>query len=145
MSFSRLVHKIHYPTSTFITQGIYFFFLMVNLKLKLIFLTPSPSRDKNSCRDFSLTFLRIHNSIQHILTSSFNIQSIFLFNHLFIGLFFTFHYLFLFIVSFNSSVIFSMMTTSLLFDKDSARGCQALTWYRVRNILFQLCSAPDDL
>ena len=46
-------------------------------------LTPPPSRDKNSFRDLSLTFLQIHNSIQHILT---HILTHFLFNNLFIGL-----------------------------------------------------------
>ena len=32
----------------------------------------------------------------------------------------------------------------VFFNKDSARGCRALTWYQVRNILARLCFAPDD-
>lgn len=32
----------------------------------------------------------------------------------------------------------------IFFNKDSARECRVLTWYPVRNILAQLCFAPDD-
>ena len=32
----------------------------------------------------------------------------------------------------------------IFFNKDSARGCRALTWYQVRNILSRLCFVPDD-
>ena len=38
-----------------------------------------------------------------------------------------------------SSAIFPVFS-----NKDSARGCRALTWYQVRNILARLCFAPDD-
>ena len=37
-----------------------------------------------------------------------------------------------------------LKTLSSLLNKDSARGCRALTWYQVRNILARLCFAPDD-
>ena len=59
-------------------------------------------------------------------------------------LIFTFVYPFLFIASYNSSIFSAILTISLLFYNDLARGCRALTWYPVRNILAQLCNAPDD-